>query len=406
VHARYAGRWEKTSMKHPWFLLSAAWLLGCGADADSASGRGRTGPMQSVGSSSGTEAPPAAGASGFGNTDQPVVPNDDTLVPPVRMDECAAVSRTAENRLQPADIIIGVDTSGSMDEEIAFVQQNLNAFSQQIIDSGIDVRVILVAAEQPPPAMPGIFGFIDDDDDYGVCIAAPLGSGMCPADSNPPVYTHVNTEVGSNDVLSVLVSAYPSYKAQLRPDSLKTFVSVTDDDANDPPINTAQGFITAVQALEPTDPTMFSDWRYSSIYCFTACEQAAQVGAVHRDLVAQTQGIEGDLCLQDFKPVFDALAQQVLEGVMLECDWEIPPPSSGEVFDAMKTNVQLLLDGAPHMLGKAAEAAACADREGWHYDNEAAPARVVACPATCARIQAAKSAQVDILFGCETAPLE
>jgi hypothetical protein len=43
---------------------------------------------------------------------------------------------------------------------------------------------------------------------------------------------------------------------------------------------------------------------------------------------------------------------------------------------------------------------------GRFYDNEAAPARVVACPATCARIQAAKRAQVDILFGCETAPLE
>jgi hypothetical protein len=219
------------------------------------------------------------------------------------------------------------------------------------------------------------------------------------------VYTHLNTEVGSNDVLSVLISAYPSYKAQLRPQSLKSFVSITDDDAEDPPINTAQGFISAVQALEPTDPAFWSSWSYSSIYCFTACEQAAAVGTVHADLVMQTQGVGGDLCLQDFKPVFDRLAEQVLEGVKLECDWDIPDPMANQTFDKMKTNVQVTLDGALTPLGKATTAAECADRDGWHYDDEAAPTRVVACPASCTRIQAANAASVDILFGCATNPL-
>ena len=50
----------------------------------------------------------------------------------------------------------------------------------------------------------------------------------------------------------------------------------------------------------------------------------------------------------------------------------------------------------------APDAAGCADKEGWYYDDENAPDKVVACPATCTRIQAAQNAQVDLLFGCET----
>jgi hypothetical protein len=385
-------------------------LLGCSSEADRG-GPDRAGvpdaPPRPAPTAGAGGAAVVGGTGGFGNPSNPTAPAAPIGGKPGvgMMGECAAVTQQAQNRLQPADIIIGIDTSGSMDAEAMFVQQNMNAFSQQIIDSGIDVRVILVAAEQPPMMTGGgLFGG-GDDDDFGICIGPPLGSGMCPADSKPPVYTHLNTEVGSNDVLSVLISAYPSYKAQLRPQSLKSFVSITDDDAEDPPINTAQGFISAVQALEPTDPAFWSSWSYSSIYCFTACEQAAAVGTVHADLVMQTQGVGGDLCLQDFKPVFDRLAEQVLEGVKLECDWDIPDPMANQTFDKMKTNVQVTLDGALTPLGKATTAAECADRDGWHYDDEAAPTRVVACPASCTRIQAANAASVDILFGCATNPL-
>jgi hypothetical protein len=288
-----------------------------------------------------------------------------------------------------------------MDQEIVFVQQNLNAFSQQIIDSGIDVRVILIATEGVTTPG-GLFA----EQQNAICIGPPLGSPMCPGDSNPPVYTHVNREVGSNDILDVFVDAYPSYAPQLRENSLKTFVAVTDDDAisdeGDVVHMSAASFTSAVAMLDP-NPNMWANWRYSSIYCFTECgELAAAVGTVHRDLVAMTGGVGGDLCLQDFKPVLDELAAKVVNEVELACDWEIPVAPTTETFDAGKTNVQVNLDGALEPIGKAADAASCGGQDGWHYDDETAPARVVACPATCTRIQAAQSATVDILFGCET----
>jgi len=323
-------------------------------------------------------------------------------------EECSGVSETAENIIQPVDIIIGVDTSGSMGEEIAFVQQNLNAFSQSIIASGIDVHVIMLATEGTADSagmcivfFPGTPCVSIGGGNFGVCIGAPLGSGSCPADSMLPTYAHVGAEVGSNDVLNVFINAYPQYKEHLRPGSLKHFVSITDDDATDEPFNNADAFIAAVQALDP-DPAMWSDWSYSSIYCFSECVDAAAIGTVHADLVAKTTGVGGDLCLQDFGPVFTRLAEQVTNAVQLACEWEIPPPPAGETFDATKTNVELVLDGAMELLPRLPAGAECGDLAAWRYDNEASPTKVLACPSVCSRIQAAANAAVELVFGCET----
>jgi hypothetical protein len=327
-------------------------------------------------------------------------------------EECSGVSEMAENMVQPVDIIFGIDTSGSMGEEILFVQENLNAFSQQIIDSGVDVRVIMLATEGSADAMgecieiiPGFPCVPVNFGNFGVCIGAPLGSGMCPADSNPPIYQHVPAEVGSNDVLNVFISAYPQYSQFLRPGSLKHFVSITDDDATDGPYNNADAFIAAVAALDP-DPAMWASWSYSSIYCFTECPAAAEIGLVHQDLVAKTMGVGGDLCLQDFGPVFDKLATEVAESVQLACEWEIPPPPDGETFDSNKTNVELVLDGTMELLPRLpAGTTDCAELGAWRYDDEANPTRVLACPSACTRIQSAANASVKIVFGCDTVPI-
>jgi hypothetical protein len=159
--------------------------------------------------------------------------------------------------------------------------------------------------------------------------------------------------------------------------------------------------MAAVKELEPNSP-MWTNWRYSAIYSFSACGIGNDVGTVHAELVKRTSGVAGDLCLQDFKPVFDDLAKQVVDVVTLACDWQIPPPPTGETFAPGKTNVQLTLDSKLEQLGKAQTATDCGTRDGWYYDDEAAPKQVVACPSTCARIQAARDANVDVLFGCDT----
>jgi hypothetical protein len=312
--------------------------------------------------------------------------------------ECGAVTQAAQNMLQPVDIIFGVDTTGSMGEEIAFTEENMNAFSEQITSAGIDVRVIMVSTVKD--GMPLFPVHLD-----GVCIAAPLGSGTCPEDSRPPQYVHILQPNNDGDLLQNYINTYPMYKEYLRESSFKVFVGISDGDiAANPvfqqPINSADTFIAAVNALEPSS-SMWQQWRYSAIYSFTPCGVGNNEGIVHADLVAKTQGVAGDLCLQDFTPVFDDLATQVMDVVTLACEWDIPPPPDGETFDKNKTNVQLTLDGAVEQLGNVTTADDCGTRDGWRYDDVMAPKRVVACPTTCSRIQTARSAQVDLLFGCE-----
>jgi hypothetical protein len=396
---------------------AALLLAACGADAAATANAAPFNPPGASGGSGVSDAGPAGtdAAAGSGSPAPPPPglgggPVTGTGAP-VADEKCGAVTQTAENKLQPVDIIFGVDTSGSMAEEVAEVQQNLNAFSQQIINSGIDVRVIMLATPQGGALLSG--GTAVD----GPCIAPPLGSGQCPNDSNPPRYVHIEQEVTSWDVLDVYINAYPKYAPHLRENSLKTFVSISDDNADPstgpfaiiaelgglvPVIHSADAFIAAVDKLAPGS-AMWSSWRYSGIYSFSICPSAelGAVGTVHQELVQRTKGVAGDLCLQEFAPVFDELARQVTAAVTLSCAWEIPAPQGG-AFDRDKTNVRLTVDGAVDQLLKVPEVSRCGSVEGWHYDNEASPANVVVCPATCRRIQAAKAAQVDLQFGCQT----
>lgn len=58
-------------------------------------------------------------------------------------------------------------------------------------------------------------------------------------------------------------------------------------------------------------------------------------------------------------------------------------------------------------LGKVSGPTACGPVGGWYYDNDAAPTRVLLCPASCTRAQTLVSggaASVSVEFGCITIP--
>ncbi|MCH9688434.1 MAG: hypothetical protein K0V04_43790 [Deltaproteobacteria bacterium] len=123
---------------------------------------------------------------------------------PMEEEECAAVSEEAELVPVPADIIVVVDNSGSMGFEAGQIQQELNGFSNQIIASGIDVHVILVSSYP--------------NDGNGICIAPPLGGGVCPGtDNNPPTFTHVDQFVASHNAWERLLFTHPQWAGAIRP---------------------------------------------------------------------------------------------------------------------------------------------------------------------------------------------
>ncbi len=302
---------------------------------------------------------------------------------------CTGVTEEAHGELRPADIVLVVDNSPSMQNEAAAVQRNLNRFADMIIDSGVDVKITVISSTKPGSG-------------YGVCIGKELGSGNCPNDSNLPQFKHINQEVGSTDALVLIHSLYNRWKDMLRPDGQLHFVVVTDDDSRD---LTAARFETQMGNVNPPQTDYIfhgivsSADMWSQGICF---RKSTMRGRVYITLINKTGGVWSDLCKQDFDPVFDELANSVISSSM-SCEWEIPPPPNGETVDPNKVNVEFDDGNGTKTFPRVDSEKACKNTDqAWYYDNPEEPTKVFMCPQTCTLIRSTTEAKISITFGCDT----
>jgi hypothetical protein len=357
------------------FLLGlAALIVGCNDDSSGAS----------------NDAGDGTGDGGTTDTDTDTDTGSET-----EDEDCAGVTESAQNGLSPVDIIIAVDTSGSMSQEAVFVQESMNSFSEQITSSGINARIILISR-----------GSLDSN---GICVDPPLGGGDCPNDSNPPDFIHMPREVASSDGLLVLSSTYGTWKTHLRDNSVRHMVIVSDDNSEAMFWN-ANWFINTMAKKNPPFDDFYFHAIVSSLEADVACAQdpphpccqlSAGRGTVYEKLVTKTEGVLADLCEQDFQPVFDKLAE-VMTDVPIACEWKLPPPPKDQVLDPTKVNVEFIDgEGEVHEIGYVESRDDCAGVEhGWYYDDENPPTKIYVCSQTCKWIQADLDAQVAIKFGC------
>jgi hypothetical protein len=327
----------------------------------------------------------------------------------ISFDGCAAVVETAANTYDPADIVFIVDNSPSMRDEIEWTRAKLNDFSARI--KNLDHRIVMISCADGACATPGGGG----GNFTGICIPSPLGApGGCDGaaphhDSNPPLYLHVEQRIPSRRGLEVAVQTYDSWKTMLRPQAGKHFVIITDDGSD----WTADQFNAAVLALDPA----FAGYHLHGIFSFqskedgcaagTACCQYAApggAGSVYASLAASTGGVTGDLCAQDFAPLFDKFADSVVASAKLSCQWAIPAPPQGQTLDPSLVNVTFAdSKGNQYPIGRVLTGSACSSVEhGWYYDDPSKPTAVLTCPQTCGWIQGQPGARMDLYFGCET----
>jgi hypothetical protein len=337
---------------------------------------------------------------------------------------CDSISQGVQTEKIPVDIMWAIDTSGSMREEAVAVQENVNAFSQQITAAGIDVHVGMMAAYPCIALLPGtppICGGI------GICVPPPLGMGQVQCagnDSKPPnFFHHQGGIIGSRDAAAIFINLFPEYRQIFRPNSLKYLVIVTDDDSTGGQAgayaDNPDKFIADYTALDPMmrDANGAPKWKMSGIYAYSECQNASAIGNFWKSVIEKTGGVPGDICscpsgqqaacTQTFKTVFDSLAKTIVTAAKpLDCEYTIPAAPAGKTFDKEKVNVDLESNGMKENIGWVQDASAChPELGGWFYDSNDMPTRILTCPKSCDKIKGTTNGSVSVAFGCARKPV-
>lgn len=372
---------------HKWLGLGLMFgtllLLGaCGSDDPSVIGTG-VGPAVGGASPGGGATPDGGAAPGGGTTPVGGTPGGDTAGGGVSIDpgqQCGSIEQAAEVARAPVDIVIGLDSSGSMTAQICNVSKNLSSFADAV---GKDTRV--VATYQIGIDL--IFQFVI------LCMKEdPLSGTTLAADTAR--YRRIDTRIDSTNALQVLLDRYDAYKDFLRPGSPTHFVVVSDDESQLP----AASFKTQMEAK-----LGHPFYLHAIVAMGNGCNGAA-VGNQYLMLADQTGGKKLSICAQDWSALFKELESAVVASAPLACEFAIPPPPANTTLDPSKVSVVFTPNkGTKAAFPKAPNAAACGAKVGWHYDNESTPTQVRFCPAACEQVKA--GGKLALAFGCAPPPL-
>jgi hypothetical protein len=308
----------------------------------------------------------------------------------------------AETQKAKVDIVFVIDDSGSMTEEMAQIKTNVNSFAQKIGATGLDYQVLFITKKAKNSAQNGNV----------ICVPAPLGGPNC--GDNAAIFHHIDQDVQSNNALDLILSTYDSNNAALawnkyvRADSTKVFVLVSDDESN----LASDKFDAQLLAKAPAGmfgTAMQRKYIFHSIVGWTAgqpvpstktCSTAVQPGSVYQALSKLTGGIVDSVCKTDYSGVLDNMAKGITD--KLSCNLGVPQAAT----DPSKVAVQETpMGGAPKQLTRVTDASKCATvKDGWYYDDPAAPKEIILCPDACSQANAMAGTKIQAVVGCTVPP--
>lgn len=422
-------RMRRGALLAPLTLLCAA----CGGSGPREPGNGLE---PAAGGATHRPPPPAGGWQGDATPQPsagapPVVVIDPTQSNPDPSDpvagDCGVSEAEAKLVTQPVDIILVIDNSGSMSEEIIGVERNINVNFANILQAAqIDYRVVLVSRH-------------GSSDRNVICIEAPLsGASSCNPPPMAPVFSErffqYDTKIDSHDSFVKILGTYrrdPEVKDTYRDYSLvspsgwhgyvragarKVFLELTDDDVE------GMSFEEFDRKLLALDPAQFGteskrNYVWHSIVGMSGksnpteawlpdepiqqgmCGEVEAPGVQYQELSRMTGGLRFPLCHpESYDTVFKQIASEVISHTEVACDFPIPPPPTGETLDLDKVAVSYTPEpGAPEQrYGQALDLASC-QPNAFYIQNQ----QISLCPETCSILQSNPTALVKVLFTCE-----
>jgi hypothetical protein len=344
---------------------------------------------------------------------------------------CARAEAMAELVTEPVDIILLLDNSGSMDDELDAVERNINVnFAQILTDSMVDYRVILISRHRKAARD------ANAEASTSICVEAPLsGLAACPAED--PVFSerffHFFTKIESTNSFDVALDTYYppiatdnqdrsdqaplGWSEWLREGAKKVFLELSDDNEDmspdlfiagliqegpehfgtDPaaPSFVFHSIIGVAEKAVPTDPYLPNEAVSSE-----RCPDVTTAGETYQELSRRTGGLRFPICGFDaYDVVFRRIAEDVVTRTIVACDFALPPAPAGTelVLDNIAVN-HVFGDGSGNStLGQVLDPADCGP-DAFYFDGD----RVVLCPEACDVVRADANAAVEVLFTCES----
>lgn len=349
-------------------LLCVALLQACVVRGSAGSFETATSSTTSTGGDD-TTVSASSSSSGGANTGTGI--KLDVENPDLPTQECLSIQQSTTIVERPSDIVVFADDATS----VVLVRDIITNLLPAIETEGVsDAKVVLVVGGEPPP--------LGSD-------AMACGAWNCRGAADFPAFEVVDHPIAAGSQLTDLLAVEDTWSAHLRDASWKHLWALTGTERDDG--------LGADAFLE-----MLGEGEFVVHATVSADGMGDPDGFL--GLAERTGGVyaQGDFNLGDFQgPMIERI-----QATALACEYDIPPPPGGLVFDAGRVNVDYDAGAGLEVIGQAESAEACANLQGngWYYDQPVDPDRIIMCPQTCAAFEAAQNASIEIRFGCSTVP--
>ena len=403
--------------KKIWGLVSVVALAACSSASLTPQDRNGTATGATGGSASGTGAVMSTGGSFTSKKPQVTMTttggDSDASTHPGSGDDDGGIGDvcgmgTAEAKLAPVNMLVMFDRSGSMDQNNKWVDATaaLTSFFEDPGAAGLRVALRFFPHDQP---VAGCTGGLNGACDTTACAQPLVPIGELTADPAP-------TDVQEGLLINAIMSSAPgggggggggtpiypalegalqwasNYKA-MNPSETTVVIFVTDGQPNgcNEDINAIAAL--AANALTTSNvPTYAIGLQGSSTM---QMDQIAMAGGTNMGIFIGT-GANAEQQLLD--------ALNAIRGQTLSCNLNMPDPADPSMpIDPATVNLTYTNGtGMTFTLAQTVDAASCADKPSWYYDDPAAPTSIILCPKACDTVANDPGAKLEILLGCET----